>query len=142
MWHEIFLNSYYYGRCMLQLFVCKVQMLFQEFWKAKSLLVEQPNGYSSECILTKEFGKFLVWQSKGFSYECILTQEFGKFLVTWVAAKWFLFWVYSEMIIQTLEFGKFLVTRVATKWKISCRMSGSQMVFHMRVFWHKRSEIF
>ena len=93
-WQEIFLNSYYYGSCMLQLFVCKVQMLFQEFWKVKSLLVEQPNGYSSECILTREFGKFLVAR---------------------VAVKWFLIWVCSDMFIQTREFCEFVVTLVAAK---------------------------
>ena len=92
-------------------------MLFQEFWKVKSLLVEQPNGHSSECILTREFGKFLVtWVAiKWFSYESILTQEVEKYLVTWVTAKWFLIWVCSDMFIQTREFCKFVVTLAAAK---------------------------
>ena len=107
-WQEIFLNSYYYGRCMQG---CCFRNF--EMW---SLLVEQPNRYSSECILTREFRKFIVaWVSNGFSYQSILTQ-FRKFLVTWVATKWFLIWVYSDMFIQMWKFGKFLVTLGAAKW--------------------------
>ena len=118
-WQEIFLNSYYYGSCMLQLFVCKVQgCCFRNFEKWKVFLWSSQMVIHLSVFWQGSLENFLLheWQSKGFSYECILTQEFGKFLVTWVAAQWFLIWVYSDMFIQMWEFGKFLVTLGAVKW--------------------------
>ena len=45
-WQEIFLNSYYYGSCMLQLFVCKVQgCCFRNFEKWKVFL------WSSQMVI-------------------------------------------------------------------------------------------
>ena len=83
------------------------EMLFQKFEKWKVFL------WSSQMVihltLYLKLGvckNFLSheWHSNGFSYECILTQEFGKFLVTWVAAKKFLIRVYFDVFIQTWEF--------------------------------------
>ena len=153
-WQEIFLNSYYYGSCMLQLFVCKVQgCCFRNFEKWKVFLWSSQMVIHLSVFWQGSLENFLSheWQSNGFSYESILTQEVGNFLVTWVTAKWFLIWVYSDMRVRKISchmsssqmvfiLSVFLHDHCIWNWafvKISFRMSSSQMVFHLSVLWQK-----
>ena len=88
----------------------------------------------STLLLTKTFHFQNTWNNIPGVYKqtaaCIFqdNKSSEKFLVTWVlsAAKWFFIWVYFDIRVP----------------KISCHISGSQIIFDPSVFWNESSEKF